>query len=445
MRFPAHHLPGLAPAFATRVRPFGSHEAESAVLSPDDLERALAAADDAAQRVRARPAAARLASLRAVADLWSAADRDPAGVACRVLADGTGYSEPVVQRGLEGTVAALRGDAVGALLDRELGRRDRLGPRRITHVMSGNLPGLSFAPVTLSLALGSAVLVKCAAGDPYSPAAFAASIAAVDGDLGRCVVVHDWRGGDAALEAVAFAADAVVAFGSDAAIAAIAGRVRGRERTRFFGHGHKISFALVGREALLEPQEVAQRLAFDVALWDQQGCLSPQLCFVERGGAIDVDGFADALAVALAQVATELPPRRLGFDERAAIGAFRQEAEWNPGSPADRLLAAHDTAWTVSVEHRATFRATCLNRCIRVIALDDASALPAFLAPHRSHLECAGLAAVAGRRDALEAMLHASGVHRVCTLGTMQLPDLSWRQGGGPRVRDWLEPDGREG
>jgi acyl-CoA reductase-like NAD-dependent aldehyde dehydrogenase len=441
MRFPAHHLPGLAPSFATRVRPFGSHAAESAVLSPADLERALADADAAADRVRARPAAERLASLRAVADLWSDPERDPAAAARRIVADGTGYSEPVVRRGLDAIVAALRDDAVGALLDRELGTRPPFGPRRITHVMSGNLPGLSFAPVTLSLALGSAVLVKSAEGDPYSPAAFAASIAAIDADLGHCIVVHDWRGGDTALEAVAFAADVVVAFGSDATIASIAGRVRGR----FFGHGHKISFALVGREALVAPEEVARRLAFDVALWDQQGCLSPQLCFVEGGGAIDVDGFADALAVALAQVATELPPRRLGFDEQAAIGAFRQEAEWNPGSPADRLLAAHDTAWTVSVEHRATFRPTCLNRCIRVIAIDDAAALPSLLEPHRSHLECAGLATGSGRHDALEAMLHASGVHRVCAVGSMQLPDLSWRQGGGPRVRDWLEPDGREG
>lgn len=447
MRFAADFPPAPGPSAATRRRPFGPHEAEASVPDPARLAAALAGAEQAAAALRAQPLAPVLASLARIAELWADADAEPAATACTVLAAGTGYSGPVLRRGLGALVDALRGDAVGALLDRELGDRNSLDagswrvPRRITHVLSGNIPGLGFAPIALSLALRSAVLVKCAAGDPYSPAAFARSVAAIDPALARCLVVCDWRGGDVDVEEVAFAADVVVASGSDAAIAAIARRVRGR----FFGHGHKVSFAFVARELPGGIGALAARLAFDVALWDQQGCLSPQLCLVEAGGAADAAAFAAALAAALDRIAVELPPRRLDLDERAAVAAFRDEAEWQPGTARDRLFAAADGRWAVSLEYMPRFRPTCLNRCIRVVAIDDAGALPALLAPHRAHLECAGLAAAPPREAELAALLGAAGVHRVCALGTMQTPDLGWRQGGGPRVRDWLEPAGDEG
>jgi len=447
MRFPAYHLPRGARNVPKRTRSFGSHAAETALLSAAALEQELRAADDAARRLRQRPVAAILAALAATAAAWSDLGNPPLDTAVEILADGTGFSVPVVRRGIAATIDALRDDAIGARLDHELGARSNLdsgtvrGPRRITHVLSGNLPGLSFAPISLSLALKSAVLVKSAAGDPFSPTAFAATIAAVDPELGRCIVVHDWRGGDAELESVAFAADVVVAAGSDAAIEAIAARTQ----TRFFGHGHKISFALVGREALADATAVAARLAFDVALWDQHGCLSPQICFVENDGAGSVDEFAQTLAAALERAGVELPPRRLGFADKAAIAVFRQQAQWQASTPADRLLAAPDTGWTIAVEHAPSFRPTCLNRCIRVVAIDDAASVASLIAPHRRHLECAGLACATARHAALATMLLAAGVHRVCALGTMQTPTLDWQQGGRPRVRDWLEWDGADG
>ncbi len=440
MRFAAFHPPELATVPERRSLPFGSHRGEAPVLRAADLERALAAADRAAEALRSRPHRQTLDSLAAVAELWADPEGSAMSEARTVLPDGTGYSEPVVRRGLGAMIDALRGDHVRHLLESELGRGSRPAPKRLTHVLSGNIPGISFAPIFLSLALEFPVLVKNAAGDPYSSAAMAASIARIDPDLARCLVVHDWRGGDVEMEDIAFAADVVVAFGSDAAIRAIAPRVRGR----FFGHGHKISFAVVARDALASAAVIADRLAFDVALWDQQGCLSPQLCFVERGGSATVDEFADAVSVALDGISPSLPPRRLGLAEQAAIATFRHECEWQPGTSRDRLLRASGTEWTLSVEHLARFRATCLNRCLRIVAVDDFAQLPELLYPHRPHLEAAGIASTPPRGTELAAMLRDRGVHRVCAIGEMQTPDLTWQQGGGPRVRHWVEPAARE-
>ena len=58
--------------------------------------------------------------------------------------------------------------------------------------------------------------------------------------------------------------------------------------TRFLAHGHKVSFEMVGREALdaAKATETARLAAYDVARYDQQGCYSPHVNFVETGGVI---------------------------------------------------------------------------------------------------------------------------------------------------------------
>jgi len=61
------------------------------------------------------------------------------------------------------------------------------------------------------------------------------------------------------------------------------------------------------------------------------------------------------------------------------------------------------------------------------------------LAPHRPHLEAAGVAAGPERCASLAGRLAAVGVHRICPIGEMQVPPLTWQQGGRPRVGDWVD------
>lgn len=361
----------------------------------------------------------------------------------------TGFSAATIRHGLPLLLDAVRGGAIRTLLDAELGDRRvldqmhggrrALGPPLIVHVLSGNIPGLAAAPLLLSLAIKSAVLIKPAADDPLFPELLAASIAAVDAALAACVAVIPWRGGDSGIEATVFSeADLVVASGSDASIAAI----RGRVARRFIGHGHKVSFAVIGRDRLDdEPAawDLARRLAYDVSLWDQQGCLSPQLCYLESGGHVSPARFAEMLAQALAEHAGALPPRRLSFDEQAAVQRFRQEAEWCDAAAASVLASPGSTDWTVSLEPDARFVPTCLHRCIRLKVVESVDVLAAELARHRRHLEAAGVAVSAARAAQMAEMLAACGVHRVCPIGTMQVPALTWRQGGRLRVGDWVE------
>lgn len=402
-----------------------------------ELGQVIAGLRAAQPRLARRSSDEVVALLDDVVEAWLAPDSPWLARAEALLPAASGFSPAMVRYALPTMLAPLRAPALAALLAREsAGRR---GPALVLHVLAGNLPGLAAVPAALSLAIGAAALLKPGRGDRIFPALWAGSIAARDADLGACVAALYWPGGarecdDAALAA----ADLVVASGDDATIAALAGRARGR----FIGHGHRVSFAVVGREVATEAEaadRAAAALADDVAIWDQRGCLSPQFCLVEgdRERALD---FARRFAEALRPLATSLPPAAMTDAERLAVRRLRDDAEWRglAGEAVQLFACGGDGAGTVVVEPAARFLPSPLARSLRVMPVASLAEIAALLAPVRGALECAGLAAAPPRWNEAAAMLGAAGVPRVCPLGAMQRPGLDWRQGGRPRLADWL-------
>ena len=435
----AYHLPR---ACAPRTRSLTANGIALEVACPEAAEWAgvALACRQARHRVRRRSVDDILVALQRAYHGWTDENSCQGRLAYEMLPSITGFSTEMIRHGLPKLLEPLRVDSIRALLAAELcnsKERAPIAPELLVHVLSGNIPGLAAIPMHLSLALQSAAIFKTAAGDPLFAALWAQAIAAVDPELGDCLAVTHWAGGDEAIERAVFHdADVVVASGADAAITAIAARVRGR----FVGYGHKISFAAIGKECLHDndsASSLARGLAYDVSLWDQQGCLSPQLCYVESGGQIEPEDFAMLLERWLDHYATELPPRQLTLDEKAAVARFRHEAEWAP----ETILRAsrNSSAWSIAIERDSRFRPTCLNRCLRLKAVPSLEELGTALEGYRNHLEAVGLAVGQQRLTSLARTLGDAGVHRVCAIGNMQQPPLSWCQGGRPRVGDWVE------
>jgi hypothetical protein len=416
---------------------------------PDELRALARHLRVAGAGLRERPVDEIIALLGEIVEVWLAPDSSWRCAAEEALPQVTGFSPEMIRHGLPLMFEPLRAPAVRELLDRELGDRqvlDRVvdgrtarSPGLILHVLSGNIAGTGVIPVALSLAIKAPTLVKAAAGDRLTAAMFARSIEAIDPGLGSCVAVRYWSGGDRRCEEQTFdAADLVVMSGSDASVE----DARTRCRSRFIGHGHKVSFAIVAREVLANDSAVcaaAGALAMDVSLWDQRGCLSPQICFVE-GGFESACQFGELVARALDRVAGQLPPGEVSFDDATAVRRFRDDAEWSHIGGIRTVMFASEGSigWTVVVEAAAEFRPTPLCRSLRVLPVNSVDELPCILAPATRFLECAGLAASESRRGEIAAILAGAGVHRVCALGHMQKPPLSWSQGGRPRIADWV-------
>jgi len=383
------------------------------------LEDRVRAAIAARDRLRRRPLRETIAALAAAAARWRA---DEALLAA--LPAAARLSAPVVAEGVAIAAAALDADAMTALVDREWGpgaaaRPAPDGPALVAHVLASNVPALALPAIALAALAGAAMLIKSGRDDTLSAEAFVRALGGVDPELAATVVATYWPGGSAAADDAVVGADVVVLTGGDAMLGALAPRVRGR----LIAHGARASVALVGRAALADADAVADALAVDVALHDQRGCLSPQAVYVETGGALGVEAFAERLHAALARVAARLQPGPATLQERAVARGEAARAEWSGAS------AVHAGAGgTVIVDPDPTFAPTAGLRSVRVHPLATAGALPACLPA--AGIECVGAAAVDGAP--LAAALRARGASRLCAVGRMQRPSLAWPRGQHP-------------
>jgi hypothetical protein len=278
--------------------------------------------------------------------------------------------------------------------------------------------------VIAPLALRSPALVKTAARDPITAPLVARSIAAVDPQLARCVEVVSFPGADSACMEAFLGADCVLATGSDATIAAVAARIGpGQTLVR---HGHRLSIALLGPDACdgAALDEAARGIALDVALWDQQGCLSPVAIYA-LGAERVPDALLAALAGAFAEAASRWPRGRALPDATARLGVERDTAELRAAAGADVRVAAGQ-GFVLVAEPDIAFRGSPLQRFVRVHPAPSRERLLEAMAKLGPHLAAVGVAGLGPRSGPLERELAELGATRICPLGSLQAPPLDW-------------------
>jgi Acyl-CoA reductase (LuxC) len=384
----------------------------------------------------------------------------------RVLQAGpaeTGFSAEVLAAGLDDFFRRWTTENFEALLRQELGHAQRLdefvpdeheghaarsamalGPRLLAHIAPGNIP----APVLMEMALGllarSTQFVKCASGQSFVPRMFAHSLYEADRKLGACLEIAAWKGGSESLESALFAeADCIVATGSDETLSAI--RQKLPAAARFIGHGAKVSFGYVTREALEhQAHAVVEQAAADVTAWNQRGCLSPHVIYVEESGGAGGEEFANLLAGKLEALEKTHPRGTLHARDAAAIATRRAFYEVRAAhSPETRMWASREsTAWTVILENDPRFQISCQNRFIYVKVVPELTAALQGAELVRENISTVGLACAPAQTPELARRLARWGAKRICPLGQMQHPPLGWRHDGRPPLGDlvtWID------
>ncbi len=410
------------------------------------------------QFLAARPTDEIVKILCAVAAEWQQPENKFRQLALELGPGQTGFAQATLARGLDEFFRRFTPENFTALLAQEFGdavnvtsderqvtgeaaapRHFWRGPELLAHIAAGNLPNPTLMSMTLGLLTRSAQFVKCGSGASLLPRLFAHSIYELDRKLGACIELAEWRGGNLELENAVFAeADCVTATGSDETLAAIRARVP--EKIRFIGHGTRVSFGFVTRGVLRAETiaEIIRRAADDVTAWDQNGCLSPHVLYVEERGAVESDKFAELLAVELAQREAAAPRGKISVEESAAIASRRSLYESLAAHRGDtKLWASPDaTAWTVVFEHEVRFRWSPLNRFIFVKPVPDVAAVLAGIDEVRGKISTAGIAAPPEKMAELALTFARHGVTRICPLGAMQNPPLTWRHDGRPVLGD---------
>ncbi len=370
----------------------------------------------------------------------------------------TGFSPQTLARGLDAFFKQLTRENFHRLLEQEIGHTHRLdgitanhaeqkfnsasmaaGPEFLVHFSAGNIPNPTLMSIVLGVLVRSAQFVKCATGSSFLPRLFAHSLYDADAKLGACIEIAEWRGGNVGLENALFTeANSVTATGSDETLAKI--RERLPMKIRFLAYGHRVSFALVTHDVLggSSSKKIISRAADDIVAWDQLGCLSPHVIYVEHGGGISAEQFSEMLAEELERREQVASRRKLSAEEAATIASRRAFYEVRAAhSPETRhWCSKNSTAWTVVYENDPRFQASCLNRFVYVKGASDLTQVLQGAENVRGKVSTVGLAATGEREEKLAAELARWGVTRVCPLGQMQNPPLTWRHDGRPALGD---------
>jgi hypothetical protein len=365
----------------------------------------------------------------------------------------TGFSEAMVSEAIDLSFGVITHDALGELLDRELGNRRVLdefclrgrvqtraaGPRLIAHFLAGNVPAPGILSICYGLLLKSGNLVKVSRRDPVFPALFVKSLREVDAELADCVAVLEWPRQELALtQAAVLDANAIIAYGDDHSISAL--REVSPANATFLGYGHKLSFAVVANQAMTAENlpGLADAAAFDVSIYDQQGCLSPHVVYVEERGQLNPRRFAEALAKAMAAFQARISRGALSLEEAAAIAKTRSTYEFRAAS--DKRVSVWSSPgandWTVIYEDDPSFRPSCLNRVVFVKPTDGFKRVLDAVQRCAGKISTVGIAPMNERAMAFAADLANIGVHRVCPLGQMQRPPLAWHHDGRPNLAE---------
>ena len=335
-----------------------------------------------------------------------------------------------------------------------------LGPDLLAHVWAGNVPGLPLWSLICGLLVKAGNIGKVASAEPLMASLFARLLVEVEPQLADSLAVLWWQGGDVVSEQTLFAqVDVVLAYGGNATLEQI--RTRVPISTRYLPHGHKLSVGWVAASALQvrKAQAVARAAALDVVRYEQQGCYSPQVFYVARGGRVSPREFAQYLNAELAALAHKHPRRALALDEAQSVAAWRQAQELvalatpqAAGSEAGtqhggvELLGNAAAPWCVAYCEglsSATLPSaaspavalpalspSALNRTVTVVAVDDLQDTLPLLQAQRAYLQTVGVAAAPQELLALAQGLGAAGVTRICAIGNMTAPEAGWHHDG---------------
>ena len=155
---------------------------------------------------------------------------------------------------------------------------------------------------------------------------------------------------------------------------------------------------------------------------------------------MESDKFASLLAVELMKREISEPRGKISVEDSAAIASRRAIYETLAAHRGDVKIwsSQNSTAWTVVFEHEIRFRFSCLNRFIYVKPVPDLNAVMPGVDEIHGKVSTVGIAAMPEKMRELARHFARWGATRICPLGQMQNPPLTWRHDGRPALGELI-------
>jgi len=220
----------------------------------------------------------------------------------------SGLSESILRHHYEGIPNYFRKEATRDIAERLIGidylegwveqpqtiqRNTRLSIRavgaRAVHIIAGNVPVVGVTTVIRNAITRSDAIIKTPSNDPLTTAAVVRTMIDMDPDhpVTRHVSVAYWKGGDTSVEEYLYdprRIEKIIAWGGFAGI---------KHLTQYLQPGldlitldPKHSATIIGPEAFADDASldaIAKRLALDVGVLNQEGCVNARVVYVQSG------------------------------------------------------------------------------------------------------------------------------------------------------------------
>lgn len=348
----------------------------------------------------------------------------------------TGSSDAMVAWALRTTLDTVRRDTLLGLAEEAMevvgGRPDPIS--LLSVVLAGNVFTASVRGIVVPLLFGVPVLVKAASNETRFPAFMRDALRRADAELGMTMDLVVFPGGDIDREAALLElAEAVSVYGTDETVRAIEQRIDNRIPVIAHGHGVSVAYCSARSLALEAIDDTATRVALDLTAYDQRGCLSPQVIYVEETPERPVDGFAARLSGALEAVAETLPRGPLPEPVGPAQTQWRGLAEVE-----GTLVRGREHALAINRDGAIRWSPGYRNATVVPVRnLDEAlDSMTAFIA----HLKCVGTDAWTLRELGARFSENASWKAYATEIGTMQTPSLDAPADGRPMWEGLFRP-----
>jgi phenylacetate-coenzyme A ligase PaaK-like adenylate-forming protein len=358
---------------------------------------------------------------------WQDPSYGPRRAAERALPGVTGFSPAMVRLGLQELCWTFDPELLRRKLDAELPGHDGLGTCRweplgtVLHVLAGNVFVGAAGSLVEGLLTRNVNILKMSSSEGVFLPLLIDSLRECDEDgiiSKSLAVVQFGQKQTEVIEEFKRNADGIVVWGGESA-------VRGWRdglpaRTRLIVFGPKLSVAVVTKAGLREgkPEDLAERLAKEMSIWDQNACTAPQACYVQ--GEDNARRLLAALPKALDQAVKVMPPGEIDMDAAVEIQKLRAVAEVSEARGEGALReSGRRLDWTVVLDRDLTLTPSPLHRTLRVVPFNKIAEVLDQLASLRGYIQTVGLVAGRSEQEELADSFSGSGALRMVELGRM--------------------------
>lgn len=286
----------------------------------------------------------------------------------------------------------------------------------LTHYTAGNVFLGFLDSLIMGIITKNINIIKLSSGNHSFPKLFLESLIKADPKkkLFPLIAVLYWKGGDETTEKIIKTqSHGIMAWGGEEMVAGLKKNLP--TGTKLIEYGPKISFSIISESAYQKyPLSViAKKIAFDLMLWDQAACASPQNLFLEQG--IDEKKLMKAIATELEEA--PLKRGKLSQDEHVEIQKEVFKAQTHQYLKQGHYLKGEE--FILHYENAPTLRNSPLNRSLILKKFKNLETLAKTLEPNQIYIQSCSILVAANEKNKFVEILARSGVKRFSELGTI--------------------------